>query len=208
MEVEQTDEALMLLYGNGEVSAFECLYHRHKGSMYRYIQRNVGTLLDCDEVFQDVWAKVINAAPRYQVAAKFTTWLYTVAHNCIVDGVRKHQRSPVALVPNGKSDGYSDGNEENELAESDRLVSDYATDDPMKNVSVQQQIDQLLIILTGLPIDQREVFLLKHEAGFSIAEIAEIIGVGEETAKTRLRYAMKKIRAAMSGTQDVGEQYE
>jgi len=82
------------------------------------------------------------------------------------------------------------------------------TDNPMVNVSMQQQMDKLLGVLTTLPLDQREVFLLKHEAGFSIRDIAEITGVGEETTKTRLRYAMKKVRSSMVSTNGEGDSYE
>lgn len=187
MDAQQPDEALMLLYGAGDTGAFEMLYHRHKGGLYRYMQRNIGSILDADELFQEVWAKVINAASGYQVSAKFTTWLYTIAHNCIIDNIRKHQHAPTALTVHAEG-------EESEINE---LASERNTDNPLINASVGQQVDRMLHFLKALPMDQREVFLLKHEAGFSVAEIAGIIGVGEETAKTRLRYGMKKLRTAM-----------
>jgi len=199
MDAQQPDEALMLLYGKGDSGAFEMLYHRHKGSVYRYIKRHVGVLLDCDELFQDVWAKVIKAASTYQVTAKFTTWLYTIAHRCIIDGMRKQNNSPIeksVLVDASTT----------EEAQGQQAVLSTNADNPMMNVSVQQQMDKLLYTLTTLPLDQREVFLLKHEAGFSVKEIAEIIGIGEETAKARLRYAMKKIRSSMGLTE--GDSHE
>lgn len=197
MDAQQADEALMLLYGKGDSGAFEMLYHRHKGSVYRYIKRHVGILLDCDELFQDVWAKVITAASTYQATAKFSTWLYTIAHRCIIDGMRKLKNSPIeqSVVVDAPTE-----------EEGQHIVSITNTDNPMVNVSVQQQMDTLLTTLTMLPADQREVFLLKHEAGFSVKEIAEIIGIGEETAKTRLRYAMTKIRSSMGFTR--GDSHE
>jgi len=185
MDAQQPDEALMLLYGEGDTGAFELLYHRHKGGVYRYIKRHVGLRLDGDELVQEVWAKVIKASSAYRVSAKFTTWLYTIAHHCIVDAVRKHRH---------KFESLADENGE----DTDALVeSSKRNDNPMSNVSAKQQVDRLLGVISILPEDQRDVFLLKHEAGFSVKEIAEVIGVGEETAKTRLRYAMQKIRASM-----------
>ncbi|MBV1920306.1 MAG: sigma-70 family RNA polymerase sigma factor [Pseudomonadales bacterium] len=185
MDVQQPDEALMLLYGEGNTGAFELLYHRHKGGVYRYIKRHAGLQLDGDALVQEVWAKVIKASSTYRVSAKFTTWLYTIAHHCIVDAVRKHRH---------KFEPLSDENGE----DTDVLVASNAqNDNPMNNVSAKQQVDRLLEVLSALPADQRDVFLLKHEAGFSVKEIAEVIGVGEETAKTRLRYAMQKIRTSM-----------
>ena len=175
----------MLLYGEGDTGAFELLYHRHKGGVYRYIKRHVGFRLDGDELVQEVWAKVIKASSTYRVSAKFTTWLYTIAHHCIIDAVRKHRH---------KFESLADENGE----DTDALVeSNKRNDNPMSNVSAKQQVDRLLQALSALPEDQRDVFLLKHEAGFSVKDIAEVIGVGEETAKTRLRYAMQKIRASM-----------
>lgn len=190
MDAQQADEALMLLYSTGDNGAFEMLYHRHKGSLYRYMQRHMGTVADVDELFQEVWAKVINAASRYQPTAKFTTWLYTIAHHCIVDHVRKRQHAPTALAVNSTTD---------EARPEETIASLTLADNPFSQVNIDQQIDLLLHALRALPMDQREVFLLKHEAGFSVAEIANIVGVGEETAKTRLRYGMKKIRETMKG---------
>jgi len=185
MDAQQPDEALMLLYGEGDTGAFELLYHRHKGGVYRYIKRNVGLRIDGDELVQEVWAKVIKASSTYRVSAKFTTWLYTIAHHCIVDAVRKHPHTFESLAD-------ENGEDTDALVESRKR-----NDNPMSSVSVKQQVDRLIQILSILPEDQRDVFLLKHEAGFSVKEIAEVIGVGEETAKTRLRYAMQKIRTSL-----------
>lgn len=185
MDAQQPDEALMLLFGEGDSGAFELLYYRHKGGIYRYIKRHVGLLVDGDELFQEVWAKVIKAASSYRVTAKFTTWLYTIAHHCVVDALRKHRQKFEPLLD-------EQGEEVDEV-----MVCSAQSENPMSSVSLQQQVDKLLTVLATLPLEQREVFLLKHEAGLGVKDIAEIVGIGEETAKTRLRYAMKKIRTLM-----------
>ena len=100
----ETDEALMLAYGSGDAGAFERLYARHKGPLYRYVLRSVKARGEAEELFQDIWMKVIEARARYQPKAKFTTWLYTVAHNRMVD----HWRSRgLARIPPTCSIGSS-----------------------------------------------------------------------------------------------------
>src|SRR5436190_9127762 len=81
----ETDEALMLAYAGGDAGAFERLYGRHKGPVFRYVLRSVKSRGEAEELFQDVWMKVVEARARYVPRAKFTTWLYTIAHNRLVD---------------------------------------------------------------------------------------------------------------------------
>jgi len=136
-----------------------------------------------EELFQDVWMGVINARERYDVQARFTTYLYRIAHNRVIDHVRR--RTP-ALVA-----GQQDGN----LA-LDRLPAGPG-DDPERRAEAAQQTERLVELLKALPEEQREAFLLREEAGMCIAEIAEATGVGPETAKSRLRYAVGKLRQSL-----------
>jgi RNA polymerase sigma-70 factor (ECF subfamily) len=91
-----TDEELMLAYGAGDAEAFDLLYMRHKGGVYRYLRRQTGNASLADEFFQDVWLRLIDARARYQPQARFTTWLYTIAHNRLMDHFRATRRTPVA----------------------------------------------------------------------------------------------------------------
>src|SRR5690349_1665810 len=101
--MEETDEALMLAYAGGDAGAFERLYGRHKGPLYRYVLRSVKARGEAEEVFQDVWMKVIEARSRYQPKAKFTTWLYTIAHNRMVDHWRARGLAIVASTDDEES---------------------------------------------------------------------------------------------------------
>src|SRR5258708_40162393 len=80
-----SDEELMLAYAGGDAGAFEALYAKHKGAVFRFVLRSVKARGEAEELFQDVWMKVIEARGRYTPRAKFTTWLYTIAHHRLVD---------------------------------------------------------------------------------------------------------------------------
>lgn len=180
--LDRTDEELMLAYARGEVRAFEALYTRHRSTLYRFFFRSVSRRDIADELFQDTWNRVINARERYRPDAKFTTWLLQIAHNLLIDGYRRHRPEETG--------------EEAELALN--LVENEQEARPDQILSEFQQARQLQSALRALPDDQREAFLMRVETGLSIEEIAEATGVGRETAKSRLRYALEKLRERLS----------
>lgn len=167
----------MLAYRDGDAGAFEKLYARHRGALYRFVLRSMkGNASDravAEELFQDTWMRVIEARARYAPSAKFTTWLYTIAHNLLVDHWR---RKGLTLV---------------ELNEDTEGVS---PDNPAKQAEARQTLARFLQALEALPPAQREAFLLHEEAGMTVAEIATATGTNEEAAKSRLRYALMKLR--------------
>jgi RNA polymerase sigma-70 factor (ECF subfamily) len=179
-----SDESLMLAYAGGDAAAFDALYLRHKGPLYRFVLRSVKATGEAEEIFQDVWMRAIEARARYEPRAKFTTWLYTIAHNRLVD----HWRSKgLKLVPL-----EGDGDEGTAI---DPPAGPSA--EPHRRAEGRQAVARLLEALAALPAAQREAFLLHEENGMSVAEIAAVTGIPEETAKSRLRYAMNKLREAM-----------
>lgn len=182
MGMGESDEQLMLGYKAGDAAAFAVLYQKHKGSLYRYLLRGCGEAAVADELFQDVWMKLINARERYEARAKFTTYLYHLAHNRLIDYYR---RKSVTVVQ-----------ADTEITEAAPVAGNQHPD---QKVQQREQLDRLLELLKQLPDDQREAFLLREEAGLTLAEIAEVTGVGQETAKSRLRYALKKLRDGMEG---------
>ena len=169
----------MLNYRKGEAAAFEALYQRHKGPLYRYVLRQCDESY-VDEIFQDIWMKLINARERYEVNAKFTTWLYNIAHNRIIDHYRRQNIRPVS-------------NHEENI----KLAPSLETKQPEQQAQNNEQVEQLLTAIKSLPNDQRDTFLLHEEAGLSIDEIAQTTGVSFEAAKSRLRYAINKLRDDM-----------
>lgn len=180
--VEISDEQLMLAYGAGDVAAFEQLYQRHRGKLYRFLARQLhGNGALADEMFQDVWQRVVSARQSWKPEALFTTWLYRIAHNRLADHWRALQHRPPAP---------DDADERTER------VPDHDT--PERHLSEFEERRRLHLALEELPAEQREVVLLRLEQDLSLEEIGEVTGVGRETVKSRLRYAMDKLRARLN----------
>ncbi|HKQ30227.1 MAG TPA: RNA polymerase sigma factor [Burkholderiales bacterium] len=188
MKDSETDEALMAMYQGGDARAFEILYARHKGGLYRYFLRQCGVAATAEELYQDVWTNLIRARERYEVRAKFTTYLYRLAHNRLVDHYRR-QASGVPL-------SYDDRGDEDPLIE---RVADSPQRQPEHELDARRQAKQLRALIAQLPEAQREAFLLSEEGGLTLKEIAQTVGVNAETAKSRLRYAVAKLRAGLIG---------
>ena len=179
----RTDEALMLAYRDGEGAAFEALYGRWRGPLYRYFLRQCGHAGQADELFQDVFMRVIGASASYEPTAKFTTWLFRIAHNRLVDHWRKTGREPVDPLAS---------NEDGDDCEYDPPGPEDAG--PERQAERRELAQALMAALNELPEVQREAFLLAEEGGLTLEEIASISGVGRETSKSRLRYATAKLR--------------
>lgn len=179
------DEVLMQSYAAGQAAAFEQLYGRHRLRMWRYFYRNTGDGALADDLAQDLWFAVVDNAARYEVRSKFTTWLFTMAHHRLVDHWRR-QRPGISLS--------ADTEESMRLADSLFAASGF---EPDHQLDRQLMAQALLAALAQLPTEQRECFLLQVEVDMTVAEIAQATGVAEETAKSRLRYARAKLRAAL-----------
>jgi RNA polymerase sigma-70 factor (ECF subfamily) len=184
----ESDEELMLAYRGGDAGAFDRLYARHKGPVYRYLRRHAADA--ADELAQDVWMRVINARASYDVRAKLTTWLYTIAHNRLMDHFRARGRDAVRLATPAGSDEEDD---------EDMLERQPHPDAPPEALLERREAaSRILAALDGLPETQREAFVLQQEGGLTVEEIAAATGVNRETAKSRLRYALTKLRAALA----------
>ena len=173
------DSALMLRYRDGDVDAFRVLYERHNDSLYRYLLRLCKHRDTAEDLYQEVWSKIIKSRQRYRPTAKFTTFLYRVAHNCFIDHIRRNKRhtNEVSIDP-------------------DESAS--STDKPEQVTEQLIARERLNRALAELPREQRNVVLLFLEAGLSLDKIAGITGVNRETAKSRLRYATTKLKAALA----------
>jgi RNA polymerase sigma-70 factor (ECF subfamily) len=188
MEAEDTDEALMLRYAQGDAAAFDRLYARHRAPVFRYVLRQLGGQRGAaEELFQDVWMNLVNARGGYKVEARFTTWLYTIAHNRVVDHYRRHR--PYDVAP-----GATDPDDE-EATASDPPAP--VTAQPERIAEAREQARRLLQLVEALPLAQREAFLLHEEAGLSVDEIAQVLSADREAIKSRLRYALAKLRQGM-----------
>ncbi len=177
----------MLAFAQGDAGAFDRLYARHKGTVFRFIARSLPSKADAEEVFQEVWMKAIEARARYEPRAKFTTWIYAIAHNRLVDLWRK---KGLSLVP------LDAGDEDGERAID---PPGDAANEPFAQVSGREAMARFTAAFEKLPPVQREAFVMKEEAEMSIAEIAAATGSNEEAVKSRVRYATAKLREAIDG---------
>ena len=194
MDNAAPDEELMNRYRDGDAHAFEVLYTRHKGPLYRYLLRQCGAAALAEELFQDVWMKLIRARERYEARAKFTTWLYTLAHNRLIDHYRRAKAGvPISYDPFDRAQDRDDPDEP--LIEQ---VADSAAHEPDNELDRRRLGQRLLAQIAALPEAQREAFLLREESGLSLEEIAAVTGVNAETAKSRLRYALTKLRQGLT----------
>ncbi|WP_251358814.1 sigma-70 family RNA polymerase sigma factor [Kangiella sp. TOML190] len=176
-KAEFSDEALMAAYASGNLQAFEALYLRHKDPLLRYFIRQVSPRETAEELFQETWQSLIKNAKSYKSSAKFTTYLYTIAHSRLVDFYRKNGRL-------------------GEFAMDDQYAELEATKDsqPERLLDLSQLGEQLLAALDQLAAAQKEVFILKFEAGMTVPEIAESLGDNAEAVKSRLRYAIANLK--------------
>lgn len=174
----ERDEAMMLAWQAGDAAAFDRLYERHRGGLFRYFLRQCHDQGRAEELHHDVWLKIIGARDAWRPAARFTTWLYTVARNRLID----HWRSmaPHRLV---------------EL-DDDTCAAPEAFD-PSSAATTAQQGARIVAALGALPEAQRDAFLLHVEGGLGLAEIASLCGAPAETIKSRLRYAYARLRAVL-----------
>jgi RNA polymerase sigma-70 factor (ECF subfamily) len=170
----------MLAYAAGDVPAFEQLYARHRGRLYRFLLRQLRDGALADELFQDIWQRVIAARAGWTPDAPCGTWLYRIAHNRLGDHWRAAKYRPPAP---------------DDADERAARIPDFDT--PERQLSEFEQRRQLQLALDELPEEQREVLLLRMEQDLTLEEIGAITGVGRETVKSRLRYAMDKLRARL-----------
>ncbi|WP_423459534.1 sigma-70 family RNA polymerase sigma factor [Ottowia sp. VDI28] len=186
-----TDDELMLAYARGDADAFDVLYGRHEGALLRFVRRLLGHGLSAqaDEVFQDTWMRIIAARENYSARgdASWRTWAFTIAHHAAMDRLRVSGRErPLELG--------DDADDPMEWVQAAVDLSHPSSEDVAFWRAAGQQ---LLDCLDALPVAQRAAFLLHHEDGASVEDLAHRLALPFETAKSRLRYALQKLRGCM-----------
>jgi RNA polymerase sigma factor (sigma-70 family) len=193
------DEPLMLAYAQGDAAAFDELYARHEGALFRFVRRLLGAPLaaQADEVFQDTWMRIIAARATFQPqGATWRTWAFTIAHNAAMDRLRTSGRE-VTFAENGEGDDPLEW-----IADQLDMSHPSSEDTAFWRAAGRQ----LLQCLDELPDAQRAAFLLHHEDGASVEDMAQRLGLQFETAKSRLRYALQKLRGCMQHYLEAMEQ--
>ncbi|MCG8422930.1 MAG: RNA polymerase sigma factor [Proteobacteria bacterium] len=194
---EEADEALMIHYQKGDVRAFEILLERHRKPIYNFIFRFVGSRDVAEDLLQETFLRVIKGAANYQRKAKFTTWLYTIARNLCVDQSRrkKHRKAASLDQPMTKSE---DSGTLMDVIPGKEMPSD--------RKAVSRQLHQTIHrALAALPGEQREVFLMREFLNMPFKQIAEIVGIPENTVKSRMRYALEKLRLELEEYKDMAK---
>jgi RNA polymerase sigma factor (sigma-70 family) len=185
-DADPSDETLIARYARGDAEAFTVLYRRHELRVWRYLERNLGNRACAEELMQEVWFAVARDAERYRPSGRFTTWLFTIARNRMVDALRA-RRPQVSLEALGFEDA----------AVSERLTADPAAG-PLAAAEARDEAAALRAALTELPPEQRDAFLLQLEGDLSVEDVAVVTGSSFETVKSRLRYARNRLRELLS----------
>jgi len=197
VHADADDLALMAAFAAGDAQAFEWLYQRHNAALYRFVRRLLGRdgASQADEVFQDTWLRVIHAKERYAPqGASFRTWLFTLAHHRAIDVLRRSGRE-VALPEDDAGEPFvPDGAPWAAWPRPEEAIDEL--------VFWRRAGAKLLDCLEQLPLAQKTAFLLHHEDGISLDELARALDIGFETAKSRLRYALTKLRTCMGAYLD------
>jgi RNA polymerase sigma-70 factor (ECF subfamily) len=183
----RSDEALMLSFRDGDARAFEELVARHRRGLFNFLLRSVQNRSRAEELLQEVFLRVVRSKDRYERTAKLTTWLYTIARNLCVDESRRAKfRRTTSL------DAPRRGHDDDAPAMIDSVAADdVPTDEQAAAPQIRQRIARAIDLL---PEDQREVFLMRQVNGLSFKEIGDIVGAPENTVKSRMRYALEKLR--------------
>jgi len=188
---DATDEMLMVRYQRGERKAFVELVRRHNRSIYNFVLRQLRVPSVAEDVTQDVFMRLVQNAAEFKHEARFLTWLYTIARNLCIDQLRKLSHRRHASLDQPQSD----------QAEAQLLGETISDPNPQasaeRNALSSEVRSSIVKAVDSLPDDQREVFLLREIANLPFREIAEITGVGENTVKSRMRYALDRLKDAL-----------
>ncbi len=163
-------------YAQGNAAAFNQLYARHRGALYRYFRRQVKDAATANDLYQGVWEKVIRSRRKYRASSPFSAWLFRIAHNHLVDHYRRSRPATATEM-----DSLSDQQPE-----------------PAQHAIDGQQRQYLRENIAALPPEQRNALLLKLETGLKMEEIASVTGASRETVKSRLRYAVNKLKQGLA----------
>jgi RNA polymerase sigma-70 factor (ECF subfamily) len=193
---EVTDEVLMLRFQSGDRTAFAALVRKHKTPIYNFVLRLVRTPSVAEDLVQDVFVKIVQSAIDFKHESKFSTWAYAIARNICIDHLRK------MTFRNHASLDQSVGNEPDGPTLLDRTPDVHPSATVDRNVIGQEVGRRITLLVESLPIDQREVFLLREVGNLPFKEIATITGVPENTVKSRMRYALERLQESLAEYED------
>lgn len=180
-EMSRRDDAPMGAFARGNAQAFDELYARYREPLMGYLFRHCGDESIAGEMFQNVWLRVVAAKSGFARRGRFRSWLFTLAHHPLVDYYRRAENRY-------RREQFDD------TADLSPSI--------LRNVQVARELSELEKVLRQLPREQQAVFYLREEGGLSIREIAEVEEISLEAAKSRLRYAYRKLRGGLAQHHD------
>jgi RNA polymerase sigma-70 factor, ECF subfamily len=193
-----TDEALMARYQQGDVAAFTELVLRHEKRLWNFVRRFVTDAATAEDLLQEIFLRVVRNAAEWHPSAKFTTWLYTIARNLCTDNARRgalRKADSLDQTPGASRD-------ESGAHRIDKVASpDTNAEKAAMNREIASRVDRAV---SSLPVEQREVFLMREVMDMSFAEIATATKTSEPTVKSRMRYALERLRGALEELRDDG----
>jgi RNA polymerase sigma-70 factor (ECF subfamily) len=193
---EPSDEELLRRFNEGDAEAFESLMRRYERPLYNFILRSVRRRDRADELLQDVFMKVVQRSGDFKGNSKLSTWIYTIARNLCIDHSRKMVfRRHKSLDAPGRTDDAEEG---------PTLLDRTAADSPdVDRAAIARDLqERIAAAVEELPEEQKEVFLMRQVQGLPFKEIAEVVGVPENTVKSRMRYALERLQRALSEYRD------
>jgi RNA polymerase sigma-70 factor, ECF subfamily len=185
---ERTDEELLAEFQQGDGGAFERLLARHRAPLYTFLVRMVGDTERAEDLAQETFLRIVKGAQGWEHRARFQSWMYAIARNLCADAARRDRFRKTESLDAEPADGGSsiaDGLEDPGPA-------------PDRSAESERLRPILQRALLSLPPDQREVFVLREQAGLPFREIAEIVSANENTVKSRMRYALEALRKALA----------
>lgn len=197
MLTDESDEDLMVRYQGGEVRAFEILLGRHRKPVFNFILRYVGDKETAEDLLQETFMRVIKGAEAYKRQAKFTTWLYTIARNLCVDQTRRRKHRKHASLDAPMSSDEDSGTLL-DVVSGNEMGSDRKTVNKQLHQKMSKAID-------SLGEEQREVFMMREFLDMPFKQIADVVGVPENTVKSRMRYALEKLRLELDDYKDLAK---
>jgi RNA polymerase sigma-70 factor, ECF subfamily len=196
-----TDEALMAAYQTGDVTAFAELVARHEKRLWTFVRRFVADSATAEDLLQEVFLRIVKNAAEWQPAAKFSTWLYTIARNLCTDNARRGAiRRAESLDQVGPERSRSLSGDDSGPHRIDKIAGTATNGErAAMNREIADRVDRAL---AELPVEQREVFLMREVMDMSFAEIAQATKASEPTVKSRMRYALERLRGALGELSD------
>lgn len=193
-QVEAPDELLMRRFQQGDTAAFAPLMRRHLPGVHHFIARHTSPGPLAEDLAQEVFLRVVERASEFKHASRFSTWLYSIARNLCIDALRKQVHRNHASLDEAGAEGVP-------LRE--QIGDDHPERTGERVVQSREVAAVIEEVLRSLPDEQREVFLLREIANLPFQEIAEVTGAPENTVKSRMRYALERLREALKDYEEL-----